>query len=199
MRTTAEQLKKAMAAAGHKLFSRGDYNLNLIGIRSNDTKANTFNDLLCVLYKQNGQDVLLQFACTTDPGTYYRENPLNVNGTAIVKPGQYKGLWQLGRHQGKYPALVQRSEITVFRDNDGNKELNLADCVEETGYFGINLHRASEQGLASQVDKFSAGCQVIQNPDDYAMLIALCRRGAELHGNSFTYTLLTQQKLEAGS
>jgi hypothetical protein len=199
VKITIEQLKSAMKNAGHKLFNRGDYNLNLIGIRSRDTKANTFNDLLCVLFKCAGQEVLLMFACTTDPGVYYRNHPLNVNGTAVLVPGQHKNMWQLGRHQGKYPALVQRGEVTVYRDGDKNDELDITDCIKDTGYFGINCHRASEKGIAENVGRFSAGCQVVQHPNEYAILINLCRLAQEQHGNNFTYTLLTQQQLEVES
>lgn len=198
MKITVQQLKKAMANRGYKLFSRGDYNLNLIGIRSRDTKANTFNDVFCVLFKMAGIEQLWQFSCTTDPGTYYRLNPLNLLGTAILCPGQYAGMWQLGMHQGKYPALVQRGEVTVFRDGDKNEELDITDVVQETGYFGINGHRASDKGIAEKVDRFSAGCQVIQDPNEYAMLINLIRIAVSKHGNSFTYTLLTEQECEQG-
>lgn len=196
MNVTRQQLVKAMKNAGHKVFMRGDYNLNLIGIRSRDTKANTFNDLFCVLFKVAGQEVLLQFACTTDPGTYYRQNPLHELGCAVVKPGQYDGVWELGRHQGKYPALVQVGAITVYREQPANDDMQLTDITEQTGYFGINAHRASEQGIASKVNRFSAGCQVIQHPDEYAMLISIVRIAAKKHGNKFSYTLLTEHDVE---
>jgi len=196
VKITAQQLKKAMANAGYKLFSRGDYNLNLIGIRSRDTKANTFNDVFCVLFKMAGVEQLWQLACTTDPGTYYRNNPLNVLGTAILCEGQHKSMWELGYHQGKYPALVQTGITTVYRDGDKNEDLDITDVIKDTGYFGINCHRASDKGIAQKVDRFSAGCQVIQDPTEYAMLINLLRLAAEKHGNKFTYTLLTQNQLE---
>ena len=149
-----------------------------------------------MLFKVAGQEVLLQFSCTTDPGTYYRQNPLHEQGCAVVKPGQYRGVWELGRHQGKYPALVQVGAITVYREKLANENMQLTDVTEQTGYFGINAHRASEQGIASKVNRFSAGCQVIQHPDEYAILISLCRIAADKHGNSFTYTLLNQNELE---
>lgn len=43
------------------------------------------------------------FPATTDPGTFYRENPLSVKGTAIMKPGQYRGAYMIGRHRGCEP------------------------------------------------------------------------------------------------
>ncbi|AWL12817.1 hypothetical protein HMF8227_02365 [Saliniradius amylolyticus] len=197
LQINAAQLKSAMQMAGYTLFSEGDYNLNLIGIRSADIHNDGFNDRFCVLFSVAGHECLLQFPCTTDPGTYYRENPLNVDGSAIVKPDQYPGLWQLGQHQGKYLALVQRGEITVYRDADGDDQLD-TDGIEQSGYFGINCHRASKTGIAKQVERFSAGCQVIPNLWDYNVLLSLCERAAAEYGNSFTYTLLTEQEYRAG-
>jgi hypothetical protein len=197
MNITIERLKNAMKNTGYKLFGGGNYNLNLIGVRSNDTHANTFNDVFCVLFEVAGVEQLLQFACTTDPGVYYRLHPLNVNGTAVLIPGQHNAMWQLGRHQGKYTALVQRGKATVYRDGNKNEDLDITDVVKDTGYFGINAHRASEKGLAKQVGKFSAGCQVIQHPIEFEILINLCKLAMEQYGNSFTYTLLTEQQLEA--
>ncbi|BFM20510.1 hypothetical protein [Gilvimarinus japonicus] len=189
------QLMTAMIRAGHHFFEQGDYNLNLIGVRSRDAHSNAFNDALAVAYKINGRPVCHVFACTTDPGIYWREKPANVNGTAIVKPGQYPGLWTLGKHQGKYAALVQAENITVYRDNDGNGEINTDrnTAYTDTGLFGINCHKAGKQ--SRRVDKWSAGCQVLANECDFNLLMALCEKSAQLWGDRFTYTLLTEDEL----
>lgn len=191
---TLAQLKKAMAAKGYPWFSTGEYNLNLIGIRSKDLDANTFNDLICVAFHQAGNEILFQFPGTTDPGVYYRESPINVDGTAILKPGHWQGMWQVGMHQGKYRALVQRRPVTVYRDNDGNRQLNPGGN-EQTGLFGINLHRASESVTSTQVDRWSAGCQVLSMPQDFALVMALVDRALVRWGNSFSYTLLEEADL----
>lgn len=194
---TADRLLAAMKACQHQVFN-GDLNLNLIGIRNKDTKANTFNDRFCVLYQLKNKWQLKQFKCTTDPGTYYRENPLNVDGTAIVVPGQHRSLWTFGYHQGKYPALVQHQPVTVFRDNDKDSELDMdveKAVVTQTGYFGINCHRANAQRESTQVDKWSAGCQVFADPGEFNQLIELCRQSSNDWGSTFTYTLLTEKQL----
>ena len=185
------QLITAMIRAGHNFFEQGDYNLNLIGVRARNVHSNEFNDCLAVAYKINGRPVCHTFACTTDPGIYWRENPANVNGTAIVKPGQYPGLWTLGKHQGKYAALVQAGDITVYRDNDRNADINGGNC--ETGQFGINCHKAGKQ--SRRVNKWSAGCQVLASECDFNLLMALCEKSAQLWGDRFTYTLLTEDEL----
>ncbi len=188
-----DRLRAAVLACAHEFFEQGDYNLNLIGVRTNDNKANKFNDYLSALFFVNDQPQCLSFPITTDPGLYYRRNPANVRGTAIVKPGQYKGLWQLGKHQGKYLALVQTGPVTVYRDNDKDDELDEAET--QTGLFGINCHRANEKTTSHQVDRWSAGCQVIANPQDFHLLIALCQRAAQTYGDRFTYTLLQEGDL----
>ena len=184
-----DDLEKAVVSHDHKWFSRGDYNLNLVGVRTKQNDANTFNDHFFVAFLTLGCKHVFRFACTTDPGVYYRNHPANIKGTAIVKPGQYHGMWALGMHQGKYTALVQVGPITVYRDNNRDHHLD-TNVIEETGFFGINCHRAGQKSESHQVDKWSAGCQVLANPLDYALLISLARLANARYPNRFTYTLL---------
>lgn len=191
---TVKILLAAMKKLGHKVFETGEYNLNLIGIRTKDESTQTFNDWLCCLFKENGQWVLLQFPATTDPGQYYLENPLAFSGCAIVKPGQYSGLWSIGLHRNAYKALTQKKPITVYRDNNGDGVLDFNN--EQEGLFGINLHRAQKAGVSHLVHKWSAGCQVCADSFDFEILMALCEKSAELYGNSFTYALINEADLK---
>lgn len=191
---TFEQVKAAVLASGYRWFEDGSYNLNLVGIRSADKKANTFNDWFCVAFYTGGAPHFFAFRCSTDPGTFYLKNPLCVNGTAVVKPGQYPGLWKLGLHQGKYSALTQAGDITVYRDNNLDSVVDDSGA-EQTGRFGINCHRAAQALQSHQVDKWSAGCQVLANPFDFALLINLCRMASMRYGNRFTYTLINEADL----
>ena len=45
-----ETIKSAVKKAGYPFFEKGDYNLNLVGIRSDDHTANRFNDAFCILF-----------------------------------------------------------------------------------------------------------------------------------------------------
>lgn len=191
-----DAIKQICRAKGFRFFEAGDYNLNLVGIRNTrDLHANTFNDLFCVAFQVRGQTKLLQYACTTDPGIYYRQNPINVNGTAILPAGQHRNLWKIGKHLGQYVALVQNAAVTVIRDPNADKTLDFANGTE-TGYFGINCHRAREHGTSVQVDKWSAGCQVLASGADFGELMSYATRAAEIYGNSFTYTLFESHEFE---
>jgi hypothetical protein len=190
-----QELKSVMLAKGYRFYDEGDYNLNLIGIRNADLHANSFNDLFIVAFKVKGVEQVMAFDCTTDPGIYWRENLANVKGTGWLKPGQYRSMWTFGRHQGKYPALVQYSPVTMYRDND--RDGLLETLTEETGMFGINGHRANEKMKSKNVDKWSAGCQVLASPFDFDMVLSTCRKAATIHGDKFTYTLLEQKDLPA--
>ncbi|ATC93505.1 hypothetical protein [Pseudoalteromonas tunicata] len=195
---TAEILLSTLKACGHNVFE-GETNLNIIGIRHANTKANTFNDAICVLYQQSGEWQLKQYKATTEAGTYWRTNPMNVDGTAVLIAGQHKRLWTLGYHQGKYRALVQHKPVVVLRDNNHDTELDTdvtPQAVLQQGYFGINCHRASATTTSTQVDKWSAGCQVFASPNDFDEFIALCEQSAAKYGPYFTYTLLDQADLK---
>lgn len=192
--TDYQQLKKALERKNYLFFDDRDYNLNLVGVRSDDNRSGQFNDRLMVAFKQHGAELCFSFAFTTDPGVYWRENPMHVDGTAVVVPGQYRGLWRIGSHQGLYEALTQTKRVTVARDNNRDSVAEI-DGEHQTGIFGINLHRAHQRKKIKEVEKWSAGCQVVADPDEYAILMGVCRKAAKLWGNSFTYTLIEEGDL----
>ena len=113
---------------------------------------------------------------------------MNPKGAALLKPNQYFNTWKLDLHQGKYTALCQRKPVTVYRDSNKN---NFAEetAVTDTGLFGINIHRANPNAVSSIIDKWSAGCQVLNNPKDFELLINKCKDSGL---KEFTYTLLKE-------
>lgn len=158
-----------------------DDNFNIIGLRNPDYKPNTFCDLLIITAPPH----VYTFPCTTRPGRHWLLNLLNPKGAAVLKAGQYVNAYRLGQHKGQ-PALVQVAPVTVYRDGDRD-ELAETQGVLDTGLFGINIHRANSSITSKLVDKWSAGCQVVANPNDMDQILKLCRDSGK---GFFTYTLL---------
>jgi hypothetical protein len=196
MKYGREVIKRAMDSKGYKYFENGDYNLNIIGIRNSATAnmvTNKFDDTITVSYKIDGEWQYHEFDCTTDPGTHYMDSPILKNtGCAILKPGQYPKSHKIRKHQGRYEALGQQNDVTVYRDNNRDDIYNLNQENTDTGLFGINIHRATKYAgkKSSQVDKWSAGCQVIAANDDWTKFMKICRKARDKWSNNFTYTLL---------
>lgn len=184
-------LHNALVQRGYRIATR-PFELNIIGIRSNTSVPNVFNDSINLLFTDNtGRLASISWRATTDPGTYWLKSPMNPQGTAILKPGQYVGSHGLGMHRGKYLALVQIRPVTVIRDFNRDGKTDYASGREETGLFGINIHRAMAEGTTKTIDKYSAGCQVFANANDFSVFLQLAERHKNLYGNSFTYTLLS--------
>jgi len=187
------------------VFFDGDkkLNVNLIGVRRDNQGTNQFDDFLVLVYKEkclspvpHVKEVQKIYAITTDPGEYWLTNPLNPAGTAVLVPGQYRGTWKLGKHQNKYEALVQRRPVKVWRDNNRDKTIDYSGFhTTSEGYFGINIHRSNPYGKSYAVSRWSAGCQVFQSAEDYTEFMSICKRSSSLYGNSFTYTLLTEEEI----
>jgi hypothetical protein len=173
------EIVDAMRAKDYRVFEdpRG-HDLNLVGIRNSDSRANEFDNWLTVFYWFDGIWNLFAFPATTDPGTFYRENPINVRGTAIMKPGQYRRAYMVGRHKG-YKALQQSGPITVYRDNNKNDELDATGNEEDQGLHAVNIHRANRERASTRVEKWSAGCQVMQDPDHFDFFMTLCERSSK--------------------
>ena len=204
MKYTREKIEQAMASNGYKYFhdnSNKSYDVNIIGIRNSDTKGrvtNAFDDLMTISYKcEEGYWHYNEFKCTTDPGSHWVKNILNKKGVAILKPGQYRGSHKLRLHQGKYLALGQKKHMKIYRDDnrDGNYDLNENTVREEL--IGINIHRATAKtgGKSTRIDKWSAGCQVIASNKDWYKFLDICQRARDIHGNSFSYTLIESKDI----
>ena len=155
IKPSATEMIACLKRLGHKVFERGDYNLNLVGIRKSYQASNRFDDTIAAFYKVDGAWRISHWPVTTDPGWHHLEHGLN-KGTAVLKEGQYPGAYQLGLHRGQYTALVQVKPVTVHRD--ANKDHRLDTGRTETGLFGINIHRAGQWAASTVVDKWSAGC-----------------------------------------
>ena len=203
MKYTREQIQTTVEDKGYKYFhdnlNKG-YDVNIIGVRNSKTKGrvtNAFDDILTISYKIEGEWQYHEFNCTTDPGSHWVENLLNKKGVAILKPNQYRGSHKLDFHQGRYLALRQKSDVTVYRDNDRDNNYDLNESKTDTGIFGINIHRATGRsgGKSIRVDKWSAGCQVIADNDDWHTFLGICQSAREIHGNSFSYTLIESKDI----
>lgn len=195
---TAERLIASLEALGHTVFKDDSkpFNLNIIGIRSVNPTTNKFNCRLVDLWKNEGNWNIFQMQATTLPGLKYMKTPLSPKGCAILKEGQYRGVYKLDKHNGKYDALCQRlGDVTVYRDNDKDTSYDMLDGTEQTGKFGINIHRASAYKELENVDSNSAGCQVIQDPLEYDIHMELVYKAVDVWGNSFSYTLINENNL----
>ena len=182
---------------GGKVFTDGDWNLNIVGIRTWKGAPNRFDDVLHCIYKEQGAWVDRWWPITTAPGTHWLNHPMNKLGcAAVVADRQYRGAWKLGLHRGKYLALIQRGDIAVHRDNNLDSKVDYRADNIEVGVFGINCHRATTRdGGSVRVDRWSAGCQVFKDPgaNGFAGFLRICKKQRELRGwNSFTYTLLDE-------
>jgi hypothetical protein len=120
----------------------------------------------------------------------------NKDGVAILVPNQYRGSHEIRKHQGKYEALCQKKPVKVYRDNNKDGKYDMLEENIHEGIFGINIHKAGSRVEGStQIDKWSAGCQVFSKESDFNQLMELAYKAKNLYGNSFTYTLIESKDL----
>ena len=198
---------------GYTVYEDGS--INTIGVRAENRTADSFDDIVHLIWYKDGTWNDIAFQVTTDPGTsvltslkgpYFMQQ-----GTAQLKEGQYIDGWKFGKHgarkakDGKpakpgYKALVQRGpgykKITVYRDNNRDNILDWESSGggTQTGGFGINIHRAGKN--SQQVSNWSAGCQVFQTHSDFAKAMGIWESTGQ---TSFTYTLLLWSDLTGTS
>ena len=190
MNYTREQIKTAVQSKGFVWFdSPKDYDVNIVGVRNSatgDKVTNVFDDIMTVSYKVDGEWKFHSWPCTTDPGKKGVQQYHNAKGVARLVEGQYRGSHGIGLHQGKYEALKQYKSVKVFRDADRN--MTYAENKVDEGVFGINIHKAGAD--STYVENWSEGCQVFKRVKDFEEFMTICRKARDIHGNSFTYTLI---------
>lgn len=195
-----EQYKKVFSEKGYAFFEKGDYNLNIVGVRNDSGDASKFDDFLNILYKIDGEWVCDVYPATTEPGPSILKRPLKSvqhKGTAILVPDQYRSTYRIGTHGGRrsYTALIQRgAQVRVVRDNNRDSKPDYHN-PEEQGWFGINIHRHWGSDARVNTGGVSAGCQVFQSSKDFYEFMDTCQESADKWGNSFTYTLIEENDL----
>lgn len=157
---------------------RGYYRDSLGAVGRND--RGIYDDALFLISPKR----ISAFNANTDPSKVRKGKGTGAGkGMARLKPGLYRA-HQLGQHRagtpGGHQALVQRAgTVTVIRDGvDGD--------YEETGHFGINIHRGGVTTTSSE------GCQTLP-PDQWPTFIEEVRTALNAAGQTVVpYVLLEE-------
>ena len=191
-----EQIEKAVKSKGYVWFNglnEKGYDVNIVGVRNNSPSTfkkvtNVFDDFITLTFKdENGVVQYYCWSATTDPGKKGVQQFHNRKGVARLIPGQYRGVWAIDKHQGKYEALCQRNgNVDVWRD--GNKDLIFYEILKDCGMFGINIHKAGQDSM--WVENWSEGCQVFKRVKDFDEFMKICKKASKIWGNKFSYTLI---------
>jgi hypothetical protein len=194
------QIRNAVNSKGYKWFedaANKSYDVNIVGVRNSATGrkvTNVFDDIITISYKDDkGIWQYHEWMNTTEPGKKGVMQYHNPKGVARLIPGQYRGVWSIDKHQGKYEALCQRNgTVAIFRDN--NKDMTFDDITRDNGMFGINIHKAGQD--STWVENWSEGCLVFKRVKDFDEFMKIIKKSAKIHGNAFTLTLLTSDDIK---
>ena len=147
-----------------------------------------------VFYKdETGAWKFHSWPATTDPGKKGILESKNKIGIARLVEGQYRGSHIIRLHGGKYEALGQNKPVKVYRD--ANRDMVYDEKLIQEGVFGINIHKAGAD--STYVENWSEGCQVFKKSADFESFMKICRKSRDIHGNSFTYTLIESTDIKS--
>lgn len=214
MEINIQKLKEVIAKKNYKWF---DGKPNIIGIRTTLSVPDVFNDVLCVVYTENGVEKLFTAIFTTEPGVAYQKKLLNPKGCWVMMPAQMIDAYSLGYHQSKedHKCLRSTGKIYGLRDADlngiaGDDKNAISQWVDGTT-VGANIHGANKIGITKSIGPWSAGCQVINDWKKKEELIAILENFEKANkslwkkitewifgesGVTYTYTLLTEKDFQ---
>ena len=189
-RPTIEEIHEVMLENGMKVFTT-PFDCTLGLIRTIDNKSGKFNDWIFMSHPtDNGGINSIIVPGTTDAGLYYRLNPINIDGTAIIQHGkQFHGAFthmEKGGHKGQ-EAFRQTGGIDYWRDINRDEYLDFTNPKEDKIY-NTNGHDMGTVG--NNVGKWSAGCWggVNENMD---LLYAMAKvQSAHGLGDKFSLAVL---------
>lgn len=154
--TTAAQLEVMGVSEPVALLGIRGYYLDTMGERGKNDRG-IYDDAIMLV----STEAYVTFNANCDPSIFRPR-------IASLRPGVWR--YRLGTHglskpkPRQYTALVQAAPVTVIRDQVG----------EDTGYFGINIHRGGINSTSSE------GCQTI-HPYQWDAFIALVRAELKRH------------------
>lgn len=160
-RLSSTELRERIASYG---IDRNKHPLVVIGMRGyykNTMGAPGVNDRGIyddAIFIDSAQ-ATVAFNGNTDPSSYRAGSGIgSTKGMASLNPGAWF-VHRFDLHKGQYLALCQRAaKVTVTRDG--------TPPYQDTGLFGINIHRGGYKGTSSE------GCQTI-HPAQWNSFITL--------------------------
>lgn len=177
--------------------------INIGGI-GDDTCQNKdiFNDYFWLNIGQN----LWFWKGTTNPGKHTTE--VKEGGGAHLCYMYHEAIWALDIHAAnnpsfKHEALCQREEkgckpVKIWRDVNRDYTQEATDLVQ-TGFFGINFHRASAIKVVEAIGDYSAGCQVSQDVKDFNFVLNTIKEkmtGMKNIKYLFDYLLVKKEEID---
>jgi len=195
-----EDVKKLYTSKNYQ-FREGKMALNLGAMRSKNSQSDTFDDLgWCAWTDENNMPQIQFFWLTTDPGKHWLLTPMKSEGTIIMVPGQYKEVFGVGKHNNSYECFRQLGNMAYVRDNNKDTLLDFSlyrdpKKAKTSIFWGVNntkLHRASAWKIVELVGPYSAGCQVVKNPQTFKKLIELRDKSVLAGYKRWDYTLFEE-------
>jgi hypothetical protein len=201
-----EKLRQIFQDKGYRWNESGQFAINIIGVRSDTSESNKFDDFMIVAAKdKNYQWVVRVYPITTDPGKPWLLKPMDPGGCAVMVPGQYIDAYMVGIHgrskpaDRRYEALEQCGKIRYVRDNNRDSRIDRELYQDPKKIFSsiikTNIHRASRWTIGRFIETYSAGCQVFQKYADFEEFMKICKLAMPYNRNRFTYTLLEERDL----
>ena len=172
-------IQKILGSKGFTVFTR-PFELNIIGIRSENPREGFFDDEIHVFYTtKKGEWEYRVYKASTDAGSF-----LGKGDYPLLAEGQYLDSFQWGEIKG-IPSLMAVKPLNVIVGYNRKSLLDVFNGRQGALRIDMAFHPSTDQDT-----KEAGGLQVFEDQGEFAHFMRLCELHKKLYGNSFTYTLL---------
>jgi hypothetical protein len=176
-----------------------DGKVNIVGVRKypfiGQPISDRFDDLIYIIWFEGGKWVGYKYACTTKPGLSVMKGNTNYPGNYLAE-GQYLEVW-VNTTYHDHPAFADSKKFNTYFDRNKDAVWNPTRIESPStggGFFQHSVYVGkypNDDASKSNVDTWSAGCQVIPNRNKQLQFQSLIRAQAAKSGQKkYTYTLL---------
>lgn len=188
----ANKIIAAMTRNSYVIYRDGK--VNIVGVRKypfiGQPISDKFDDLIYLIWYENGKIVAYKYPCTTKPGLKVMKGSAGYPGNYLVE-GQYLEVWVQTTYKDDHPAFADSKKFNTYFDRNHDAVWNPEKIESPSSGGGFFQHSVYVKNPAVNVNTWSAGCQVIPDRNKQLQFQSLARaQAAKSNQKKFTYTLL---------
>ena len=180
------KIKQLLKQRAYRLLER-PYELNMIALRSKQSKPGMFAYEIHLLYKDTQRWHYHLYKACTDPGSFCPKEQADT--FHMLKAGQYENSFELTEQQG-IKKLIANKALPVLTGYQRENYFDFTQTPIEQHLEQIEILPAERNKNLLSIPAQGIATQVFRNQSDYEQMLKLAEVHIKYYGNHLSYTLI---------